>query len=159
MGECIFKAQEAAAHALVIRKGIIRTYYTTLEGKEFIKIFQTDGQMVSPYLENMMGIPPRTTSEALTHVSGLLIPFKTLMEVLDSSPALVKLHMRIIQMFYAMKERREYELLTLDATQRYESFLQEYGEHAEQIPNMYIASYLGITPVSLSRLRRQFRNR
>jgi CRP-like cAMP-binding protein len=157
-GETIFKAQEVAAHAFVIRRGIIRTYYTTLEGKEFIKIFQTNGQMVSPYLENMMGIPPRATSEAVTDVSGVTIPFKTLIGVLDSSTNLIRLHLRLIQMFYAMKERREYELLTLDATQRYENFLQEYGEYAEQIPNMYIASYLGITPVSLSRLRRQIRN-
>jgi CRP-like cAMP-binding protein len=157
IGDCIYKAHETASYAFVIRQGIVRTYYTTHHGKEFIKIFQTNGQMVSPYLENMMGIAPRTTSEAVTDVTGVVIPFNTLIEVLDSSPDLIKLHLRIIQMFYGMKERREYELLTMDATQRYKNFIQEYGEIAEQIPNMHVASYLGITPVSLSRLRKQFK--
>lgn len=156
-GEVIFKAKEFIPDALAIKSGIIRTYYTTLENKEFIKIFLTDGQIVSPYLENIAGVESRTTAEAVTPVTGLSIPFAKLIELLDSSPELSKLHLRLVQMFYSMKERREYELLTLDATQRYENFLNDYGEYANQIPNMHIASYLGITPVSLSRLRKKYK--
>ncbi len=154
-GDTIFKVQEKVKDAVIIRKGIAKTYYTTRQGKEFIKIFLTDGQIVSSYLENISGVPSRTHSKAVTDISALSIPFDTLMQILDSSPAFIQLHLRMVQMFYAMKERREYELLTLDAAQRYQHFLQEYGQYASQIPNMSIASYLGITPVSLSRLRGQ----
>jgi CRP-like cAMP-binding protein len=156
-GEAVFSAGENTPNALTIRKGIVRNYYTTLEGKEYIKIFLTDGQMVSPYIENITGIKPRSTAVAITRVEGISIPFNTLLSILDSTPALARLHLRLIQMFYIVKERREYELLTLDATQRYEGFMQEYAGYAEQIPQKYIASYLGITPVSLSRLRQNLR--
>ncbi|MNG38637.1 hypothetical protein D3C84_1264130 [compost metagenome] len=59
---------------------------------------------------------------------------------------------------YVKKERREMQLLTLSAEDRYRSFLEEFGALEKKIPQYYIASYLGITPVALSRIRAKWRN-
>ena len=52
-------------------------------------------------------------------------------------------------------EERQFELLMMTATERYERFLKTFPDLCEQIPQWQIASYLGITPVALSRIRRQ----
>ncbi|MGB0722950.1 MAG: Crp/Fnr family transcriptional regulator [Gammaproteobacteria bacterium] len=153
-GDSLIRTQEPTPFAYALLSGIARNFYTTLEGREYTKIFLTKGQIVSPYIENITGIAPRSTVEALTDITALRIPFDDLIEVLESTPDLVRLHLRLIQSFYVLKEKREYELLTLNATQRYALFLEEFADYIDLIPNMHIASYLGITPVSLSRLRR-----
>jgi CRP-like cAMP-binding protein len=56
------------------------------------------------------------------------------------------------QDYFIKKDQREYEFLLLDATQRYQNFLCDYKNLKERIPQYHIAAYLGISPVSLSRL-------
>jgi hypothetical protein len=56
---------------------------------------------------------------------------------------------------FQRQSRREAELLLLDAAQRYQSFLEEFRALANRIPLHQVASYIGITNVALSRLRRR----
>ncbi|MDH3326953.1 MAG: hypothetical protein OEM38_09590 [Gammaproteobacteria bacterium] len=51
------------------------------------------------------------------------------------------------------KERRETQLIMFDASTRYHAFLEEFRGLEKRIPQYHIASYLGITPVQLSRIR------
>ncbi|MNL75244.1 hypothetical protein D3C87_2010170 [compost metagenome] len=59
-----------------------------------------------------------------------------------------------VERLYIRKEERERELLFLSALQRYEAFLVKYPGLENRIPQYHIASYLGISPVSLSRMLR-----
>ncbi|MGB1110698.1 MAG: Crp/Fnr family transcriptional regulator [Gammaproteobacteria bacterium] len=158
-GQALVRQNQPTPNLFAIREGVVRTFYTTPDGKEVVKIFLTEGQIVSPYNENISGQPPRATSEAVTPVQAIRIPFARLMQILDSSNELMRLHLRLVQSFYAAKEKREYEFLTLDATERYQLFLQEFEPYVDQIPHMYVASYIGVTPVSLSRLRKKLKDR
>ena len=63
----------------------------------------------------------------------------------------------VIQWEWVRKEIREIRLVTLSAEERYELFLNEYPGLEHRIPWYYIASFLGITPVALSRIRRKKR--
>ena len=65
--------------------------------------------------------------------------------------------MRLLEQLAIKKERREADFLLMSATERYEKFLQEYAHIVDSIPNYHIASYLGITEVGLSRIRRQLK--
>ena len=56
---------------------------------------------------------------------------------------------------YATKEKRERELLLLDAESRYKSFIHEFPHLEPRIKQHMIASYLGITPIALSRIRKK----
>ncbi len=156
-GEHLFQTGDKVENAYAVLNGVTRNYYKTKEGAEFIKTFITPGRMVFPYLEYLSGVRSRTSAQAITPTKVLKVNFKSLLEVLNTSSQLKELHLAAIQESFAKKEKREFELLTLDATERYKSFLDEFGEHDEEIPNMYVASYIGITPVSLSRLRKQFK--
>lgn len=156
-GQAPVKQIEVAPHLFAIRQGVVRTFNTTPDGKELVKIFQTEGQIFSPYNENISGPLPRTTSQAVTAARGVKIPFATLMEILESSSELMRLPLRLVRRFHAAKEKREYEFLTLNATERYPLFLEEFEPYIDQIPNMYAASYIGVMPVSLSRLRKNLK--
>lgn len=56
---------------------------------------------------------------------------------------------------FISKEKRERELPMLSAEERYRQFLAQYKHLENRIPQYHIASYLGITPVTLSRIRRK----
>jgi CRP-like cAMP-binding protein len=58
----------------------------------------------------------------------------------------------LAEYLFLLRDQRESELLSLSATERYERFLREHASLGGQIPQHQIASYLGVTPVSLSRL-------
>ena len=154
-GDHIFRTGDHCANIFAIRKGVAKTYFTDLNGKEYIKIFLTDGQIVSPYLEMVQQIPSRASAECLTPIEGVTIPLTSLLKLLESTPQHQTLHLRLVQFFYEVKERREYQLLTMDAKARYEAYLEQYKDYVDIIPDKQVALYLGISPVSLSRLRNQ----
>jgi len=60
---------------------------------------------------------------------------------------------RYAEMLFAEKERREREFLSDDAATRYRTFLADSPDLESRLPQYFIASYLGITPVALSRIR------
>jgi CRP-like cAMP-binding protein len=65
---------------------------------------------------------------------------------------------RVAEALYVRKEDRELAFLIEDANARYESMLAQFGPVAARIPQHFVASYLGITPESLSRLKRRRRS-
>ena len=89
-GEVLVRQNQPAPDLFAIREGVVRTFYTTPEGKDMVKIFLTPGQIVSPYIENISGQLPRATSEAVTAVQGVRIPFQVLIDTLDSSSELMR---------------------------------------------------------------------
>jgi CRP-like cAMP-binding protein len=60
---------------------------------------------------------------------------------------------RFLALLALKKERREASFLLLDAGERYEAFLEDFADLVPRLPQYHIASYLGITPVALSRIR------
>ncbi|MOA17990.1 hypothetical protein D3C78_1382750 [compost metagenome] len=57
--------------------------------------------------------------------------------------------------YFVDKEEKEIEIVLLDADKRYELFQQKFPDLEQLIPQYHIASYLGITPTQLSRIRRK----
>lgn len=155
-GDSIYSEGESVKFAFAIRSGIIKVAYNTHEGKEFIKSFQTAGQVVVPYMEGIVGEPSRISASAITQIEAIRTPFHPMIEILNSTPALLKLHIKILQSLFLIKDRREHQFLTMDATSRYQIFLKEFKLYLKEIPNNLVAAYIGITPVSLSRLRAEF---
>lgn len=66
--------------------------------------------------------------------------------------------LRIYENLVIKKEKRESDFLLLNARERYEKFLDDYSMIEDVVPNYHIASYLGITDVALSRIRKEMKN-
>lgn len=150
--ESFYVASDTCHSIWFVIEGIAKSLYTKDDGKVFIKNFIMPGAFVAPFYEMATGIPTRDSIIAKSDVKALQFDFGILEIIMNRHPNWTKMYMKIMQNYYFMKEQREYDLLMLDATERYLNFLKKYEGMTQHLNQYEIASYLGITKTSLSRL-------
>jgi len=153
-GEHLIHAQEKVEHMYFMTQGLARYYYLTLEGKEFNKSFSVPGNVVSSISSLVLNVPSPFYLQGLTPCSFISIPFKHFSSLTHDNMEFAQLGLRMLEKLSIKKEQREADFLLLDATQRYEQFREEFVNINNKIPNYHVASYLGISEVTLSRIRR-----
>jgi len=153
-GEHLIQAEDKVEHMYFMTKGLARYYYLTLEGKEFNKSFSVPGNVVSSISSLVLNVPSPFYLQCLEQCSFISISFTDFTSLTNNNMQYAQLGLRMLEKLAIKKEQRESDFLLLDATQRYEQFLEEYSNINTQIPNYHIASYLGISEVTLSRIRR-----
>lgn len=135
--------------------GLFRLYYITPDGAEFNKSFCMPGEFVASYGALLQDIPSYISIQALTDSELVVFRYRDYKMLYDRHPCWERFGRLIAEQLFVSKETRERELLLLSAEDRYRLFLERYGPVAAVIPQYHIASYLGITPVALSRIRRR----
>lgn len=138
--------------------GILRLYYVDADGQEFTKSFCAENSFVAAYSALLLRQPSRLFIQALEDTKLLIADYSAYRSLSESQANLQQLNCKIAQSLFIKKERRESDLLLDDAKTRYLSFLEEYPELEARIKQHHIASYLGITPVTLSRIRTQLKS-
>jgi CRP-like cAMP-binding protein len=136
-------------------KGILRAYHRTEEGGNYNKTLFTEGFFVGAYSSLVSGHKNLMNIQCLTNVSLLEASYTDVVTLYDDYPMVERLSRIIAEQYFVNKERREIQLVTLDASERYELFRQNNPDIEQRIPQYHIASYLGITPTQLSRIRAQ----
>ncbi len=155
-GEYLFRMGDKVENFYFLIYGLARYFYLTPDGKEFNKSFaQAQGHLLSSISSVSKGETSPFFVEVLSDLTTLCISYKDFMKLADHYPQWNQLTLRIYENLIIKKERREADFLVLSATQRYKKFLSEFPEVAKIVPNYHIASYLGITEVALSRIRKQ----
>lgn len=139
--------------------GVIRAFYRNGEGVEYNKHFFVDGGFVGGYSSLITGGPNQINQQALTDCRLLTATYKDITALYDSHPDLERLARRVTEGYFVEKEQREIEIVLLDADKRYRLFQEQYPQLEQRIPQYHIASYLGVTPTQLSRIRRKFSGR
>jgi CRP-like cAMP-binding protein len=139
-------------------KGLFRYYYSSRKGAEFTKGFFPENSFITAYSAMVQQIPSAYTIEALEDSEVFVLDYYEWRKLNEGHPCWNTLLMAFLHKGYFKKERREREFLLFDAKERYESFLEEYPQLEHRLKQSVIASYLGITPVALSRIRSQPRN-
>ncbi len=136
-----------------VLEGNLRQYYTT-DGEEKTTYFYFENHLMSSYMSCLTGQPSKLSIVALTDCRMLVFSYVTLVELYNQSQAWERFG-RVLAEYIAMGlEERMVGLLTLSPEQRYEELIKSNKQKIlERIPQQYIANYLGITPVSLSRIR------
>ena len=92
---------------------------------------------------------------AVVRTELLVWPYQVLLDLYESSMEWQKLGRRVAELLYVHKEQRELSFLLLDAEGRYRQMRAQFGVEADAIPQYFLASYLGVRPQSLSRLKRK----
>lgn len=154
-GEHLVHAGDSTENMYIITKGITRSYYIEHEGKEFNKIFLAEYEIASAYVEILLNVPARLNIQTLEDTEVLAVSFKEIEKMYQRDRSWNEIGRKIAEVFFILKEQREYEFLLLDAKSRYLNFVRKYGTIKNRIAQYHIASYLGITPVSLSRIINQ----
>lgn len=136
-----------------ILTGLLRSYFTTTDGNEYTMSFFSEGEFVTSYSAALLGSESRIFIEALEDTTMLAANFRDFYRLLDTHECWQIVGRKLAEFSFLKKEQREVALLADDAQTRYLDFLRQKPELEKRIKQHYIASYLGISPVSLSRLR------
>jgi CRP-like cAMP-binding protein len=136
-------------------RGLVRYFYTDSQGREFTKMFFGANSFVSSYTAMINKTPSFFSIQALTQVEILEIDFEHWLKIKQSNDMWNLFLITLLEKGYAIKEKRERELLILDAESRYKIFREEFQDVENQIKQHLIASYIGITPIALSRIRKK----
>ncbi len=136
-----------------VLEGNMRHYYLQ-DGEERTTYFYFENALVTDYISCIKEKPGSITIEAMSNVTLIVFPYAVLKELYRKSHAWEKFG-RLIAEYLAMGlEERMVGLLMLSPEERYQQLLGSNKQKIlERIPQHHIANYLGITPVSLSRIR------
>ena len=148
----IEEGKKAREVAFVI-EGMFRQYYTK-EGEEKTTYFFFENHFMTSYISCITGKSSLVTIEALSNATYIAFPYKVLQELFEQSMAWQKFGRLIAEYLGIGLEERMVSLLLQSPEERYVDLLNSNKKKIiERIPQHYIANYLGITPVSMSRIR------
>lgn len=158
-GEAFLRAGEQAEHAGIVVEGVQGEFYEAGDGTRKAKWLAGPGEVFGSFEDLVRKGPARATIEALTDGVILCMPYAELRRTALADTAWARFFVAMVETLYRRKSEREYTLLMLRAPDRYRWFREHYGELESRLPQEVIASYLGITPVHLSRVRKPARSR
>lgn len=152
-GTILLFEDDIATKLFIVIKGCLRTYFIKDGGIEITSQFFIEGQMVASFESAITGTPSRQTIDAIEDSILGMIQIKYLNEMVrESSPAkdyLIRFLMSRLKDYM----NQQASFILDNPEKRYIKLLHDNPELVSRLPQQYIASYLGITPVSLSRIR------
>ncbi|AUT03391.1 cyclic nucleotide-binding protein [Nostoc sp. CENA543] len=153
-GEFLVRAGEIPARIAFVVSGLLRLYYVNSAGSEFTKSFCPENHFVTAYSALILKQPAQFFIEALEDSLLLVADYSQYAQLCTENSCWQTINYKLVEALFIKKEKREAELLLDDATTRYQKFLTEYPYLETRVKQYHIASYLGISPVSLSRIRK-----
>ncbi|SEB44688.1 cAMP-binding domain of CRP or a regulatory subunit of cAMP-dependent protein kinases [Tenacibaculum sp. MAR_2009_124] len=133
--------------------GVMRAFFCNSDGNEYTKTFFTNFNFVAAYSSMVTNQKNLINIQSITKSKVFVADFKKIVSLYNDYPKIESLGRIFAEQKFTIKEKREIELVTLNATERYQIFRKEHKGLENLIPQYHIASYLGITPTQLSRIR------
>ena len=138
-----------------VNSGCLRQYSIDNKGIEHIIQFAIEDWWISDPHSFLTGLPATYNIDALQDSEVLLIEKSTRDKLLDACPKMERFFRLLIEANHVASHQRISDSLSASAEERYLKFIKSYPKLFEQVPQSHIASYLGITPQSLSRIRKE----
>lgn len=152
--ETILRMGEVEQYVSFIESGIIRYFIT--EGERDITFeLGFENSFATAYDSFLTREPLRYAAEALTDVVLWSIRYEDLQEMYATTAVGDRIGRLAAEEQYIKKSRRQMSLLKDTAEQRYRGLMQDQPHLLQYIPLKYLASYIGITPQALSRIRKR----
>lgn len=137
-----------------VKHGCVRIYYFKND-IDITESFEFENAVVARAESLFTGTPSRKAIQAIEDTVLIAINSNKLFKLFDSQPDLERLFRKIIENAYVNTVNRIESLQFYTADERYFNLLKDHPNILKRVPLKFIASYLGITPVSLSRIRAQ----
>jgi len=138
-----------------ITKGCVRTYTVDEKGSEHVNSFSIENWWTGDRESLMMQQPSRFNIDAIEDTELVLFTHENFELLCKEIPAFNNMVNAILQRSFIAAQNRIQASLTLTAEEKYLNFISKYPGFASRIPQTMIASYLGMTPETLSRIRKQ----
>ncbi len=154
-GEQLLKAGDICKHTFYVEKGLLRLYGLDENGKENILQFGTENWFVTDRDSVYFKEPSNYFIDALEDTTVVLLDEDFIELVAKLNPSFRKKNEKLLHNHIRHLNRRIHLLLGASAKTRYVEFVKLYPDVLLRVPQWMIASYLGITPESLSRIRKE----
>ena len=164
-----FKPMQLRKHAYFVRegeraqqigfltKGIVRAYFCNSAGQEYTKQFFVGPAIIGAYTSLLTRQPNKIAQQALTDCEVLVADYHALEQLYDQYHDLERLGRKVAEGYFLEKEVKELNMALLDAEKRYLIMRAQFPTIEAEVPQYHIASYLGISPTQLSRVRRKLK--
>ncbi|MFD0964160.1 Crp/Fnr family transcriptional regulator [Pseudofulvibacter geojedonensis] len=149
------KAGEVPTDFYFINSGVMRGYTETPKGVSYNTSIFHSHQFSGPKSALILKKPSRINYETLTECDLISIDYDKMMELCQTNHEILKLSHRLLELYFVSLERRAITLGSLNAKERYLAMKKRFKQFENDIPQYHIASLLGITPIQLSRIRRE----
>ena len=148
------KGQQANEYYL-IESGLFRSYVTDYKGREMTTGFFTPNHILIEPLSLFARIPTKENFKSLTNSTVWKIDFQHFQQLYHSIDAFEEWGRKWMSNELFACKQRSIEMLTLNATERYKKLMEQQPDILSSAPLKDIASYLGVTDSSLSRIRKE----
>ena len=152
--EFLVREGARATNEVYIARGILRAFYRSYDGEEVNVAFHTENNVLPPQYFRTKDSISHQNIHALTDVLVVEFNADQFSALRYKHESLLRYGNVIVERELEYKTQREILLLTKSAEERYQAFREIYPGLENGISQYHIASYLGITPVSLSRIRK-----
>ena len=151
----LLREGEVCQYNYFVTKGSFRMFQLTADGQELTRYFAFEnkfGTNLTSLIESTRSIE---NLQAIESLEGLKITKADFFRMVETSPAINVIYRNILENAYITSQKRIYDLQGMPALDRLRWLLNQYPLILTRIPSRLIASYLGITPYTLSRIKAQ----
>lgn len=164
----LFEEKEVARNDLALREGqvsdeyffleegFVRAFVYDIDGKDVTTSFYPPGTVVVEVSSFFNRVPSRENLQALADCKGWYITYEQLNHLFHAYPAFREFGRSILVRLLTTLKNRALSMITETAEQRYEHLLKTNPDIFQNVPLKHIASYLGVTDTSLSRIRKEY---
>jgi len=155
----ILNAGDVCQYITFIEKGMLRSFTVDDEGNEHVVQFAIEGWWISDIGSFLSGDSALYNIEALEDSEVLNLTKPAMDDLMDQLPPLERYFRLLMQNNIVALQRRVIAYMSLSAEEKYLKLMDVCPDIISRAPQQYVASYLGITPETLSRIRKQVANR
>ena len=143
---------ENCSKAFFVKKGLLRSYTIDKKGKEHLFMFAPKSWVIADIESQEFNQPAKLFIDCVED-SEVIILERNLLTKSEQNITQLKNNINLLSRRIAVMQRRVIMLISASAKDRYELFLETYPQIPNRVPQRMIASYLGITPEALSKIR------
>lgn len=140
-----------------LASGLMRSVWVSETGKEYTKNIYSPISFVGPFSSILTKKPSLLTYEAITDCNVYEVDFKDFYELTKSNIDVSNVYNRVLEYLFLIYEQKQFESISLNATKRYQLLKSKIPNIDSLIPQYQIASFLNITAVQLSRIRKEIK--
>lgn len=153
-GEFLLEENHICNEIVFIKKGILRSYFFNHQGDEITNCFAFENEFMASFSSFITQAVAEENIQTLTDTELQVIDRKGLEQLYKSSSNWQEIGRKITEMEYVNLQKRMVSFQKLSGKQRYQELCQDHQNYIQLIPLQHLASYLGVTPRHLSRIRK-----
>lgn len=156
-GDYLFQQGDAANRLYFLHSGLMRYVSVSDEGKEFTQTFAKSPRIIGSTKAMVTETRVLFGIQALENCMVSSYPWQAFYAQMRHDMGFLECYARFLERIFIVKEERENAFVKHSAERRYLDFCAAYPELKNTLPQQQIASYIGITPVALSRIRQKLK--